>query len=109
SPNDGGLPREGRVRAHTEARAHAVALVEAADAAADRHLAVAVDVPGDAEAGREPQELGGHELAVGAVTATRETERGARVRPRRILQAVARWVAEGRVHRRQDEVPHGGV
>ena len=103
--NDGGVPREGRVRADTQTRAHAVALVEAAQASADGHLAVAVDVPGDAHAGRDPQELGGHELTIRAVSSTGETEPGARVGSRRVLHPVAGRVAEGRVRRGEDEVP----
>src|SRR5262249_48244028 len=65
---------EGRVLTHAQARAYAIALVEAADAGADGGLAVAVDVPGDADAGRDPERLDRDQGAVRSVAAARQAE-----------------------------------
>src|SRR6185295_6208491 len=60
--------------AEAETAADALTLVEQTAAAADRHLAVAVHVPREAEARSEVHGLGGNQRAVRTVAATRQTQ-----------------------------------
>ena len=64
---DRGGAGERRVAAQAQARAEPLTSVEEAEAAADRRLAVAEDVPGDAEARRDEDALGRLQRTVGSV------------------------------------------